>query len=112
MSALGKCSFYVHTKDTQRYTTTLTSRGSLLHLGCACLFVRMFRDFGRILLLPRGWERGIAMPICGQPFFAAAICNSNRDSWRGSCAGVVEMLAFVGSLGHTPSSEVRRISDV
>jgi len=23
----------------------------------------MFRDFGRILLLPRGWERGIAMPI-------------------------------------------------
>ena len=41
MSALGKCSFYVHTKDTQRYTTTLTSRGSFFILGvrassCVC----------------------------------------------------------------------------
>jgi len=114
MSALGKCSFFMCThKESQRYTTTLcTSRGAILHrILCACLFVRLFRDFRRILLLPRGHERGTAMPICGGPFFLPS------DSWRGSCAGVSESMLLQAvrivrrpSLAwlRSPSSEVRQ----
>eukprot|EP00984_Skeletonema_dohrnii_P023285 scaffold12357_cov91-Skeletonema_dohrnii-CCMP3373.AAC.4 len=89
--------FYVHTKDTQRYTTTLTSCGSNSSSWVCVPLRAYFRDFGRILLLPRGWERGIAMPICGQPSLQLPSATANRDSWRGSCAGVVELAwSFVG----------------
>ena len=95
MSALGKCSFYAHTKDTQRYTTTLIPLRKSSSSWVCCLFVRAY--------VPGFWADSSLATWLGKrncyadlrsPFFAAAFCNSNRDSWRGSCA---VGLGFLGS---------------